>query len=94
MIVRSTILTPSSMREAYAAILALETDYLKANKHKASIDLTLSSTSKPVYDDRGRAKLSTETIEVRAVYDDGSAAQVSEYEWFAARARETLTTCY
>lgn len=94
MTIRTTILTPPSMREAYAAILALEAEYLKAHKRKTAIELTMASTSKPMYDERGRAKLSTEIVEVRAVYDNGSAAQISEYEWLAARAQETLTTCY
>lgn len=82
------------MREAYAAILALEAEYLKAHKRKTAIELTMTSTSKPMYDERGRAKLSTETVEVRAVYDDGAPTQVAEYEWFAARALENVATCY
>lgn len=82
------------MREAYAAIQALETEYLKANKRKPVIELTLASTSRPVFDERGKLKLTNEMVEVRAVYDDKIAAQVAEYEWFAGRALETLEMCY
>lgn len=94
MTVRTTILTPSSMREAFAAITQLEADYLKAHKRGSTITLTLCSTSKPVYDERGRPKLSNEVVEVRAVYDNRVPAQVTEYEWFVERAKQTLTTCY
>lgn len=86
MTIRSTLQSFSSMREAYAALLSYEADYLRANKRKATIELTLASTSKPLYDQYGRMKLSNEVIEVRAVYDEGVAAQIVEYEWFAARA--------
>lgn len=75
------------MREAYASVLALEAAYLKTHKRKHVIDLTLSSTSRPVYDERGRPKLSNEVIEVRAVYDEAAPAQVADYQWFAGAAR-------
>lgn len=84
MITRSTVKSFPSMREAYAAILALEKDYLLENKKKSTIQLTLSSTSSPVYDERGRLRLSKEHIEVRAVFDDGIISQITESEWFKA----------
>lgn len=88
MIIRSPLpLGPlASMREAYTRQLALEALYLKTHKRKHTIDMMLSSTSRPMYDERGRPKLSNEVIEVRAVYDDAVPAQVADYEWFAGAA--------
>lgn len=91
MITRSTIANPYSMREAYGLILSLEAEYLRAHKRKSAIELTLSSTSKPIYDDRGRPKLSNEVVEVRAVYESDDQAQLTEAQWFEeAAARATL----
>lgn len=87
MIIRSPIATPASMREAYALILDLEARYLRENRRKHEIELTLSSSSRPVYDERGRPKLSNETIEVRAVYDSGAPTQALEYQWFEREAQ-------
>ncbi len=83
------------MSKAYAALLGLETQYLKANKRKHAIDLTLTSTSttlrdnqgRILTDDRGRVRLSPEVIEVRAVYESSNSAHVTEYQWFAGAAR-------
>ncbi len=95
MLVRSPILSFDSMSKAYDSILSLEAAYLKANKRKATISLTLASTSQPLRDsggriltdDRGRIRLSPEVVEVRAVYDNQSPTQVTESQWFAGAAR-------
>jgi hypothetical protein len=94
MIIRTSIQTLPSMREAYDRLLAMTADYTKTNRGKPSIELTLTSQSSPVrdkggrmvVDDRGRIKLGPELIEIRAVYDDAAPDQMTEYRWFAARA--------
>lgn len=74
------------MRAAHAATLVLEAAYLKTFKRKAVVDLALASTSKPFLDDRGRARMGVERIEVTAVYDGKDPAQVAEAAWFKTQA--------
>jgi len=76
------------MNKAYASLLALESEYLKTNKRKSSIELTLCSTFTPVLDVRGRQEGEKETIEVRCVYDNP--AQNADYQWFKAKAEELV----
>ncbi len=95
MITRSPISSFDSMSKAYDSLLGLEAAYLKVNKRKHAIDLTLTSTSttlrdnqgRILTDDRGRVRLSPEVIEVRAVYESSNPAHVTEYQWFAGAAR-------
>ena len=89
MIIRSSLFTYPNMRAELTALTDLELSYLKANKHKNTVSLTLTSTSRPIYDERGRMKLSNEIIEVRAVYDGAVPTQVSEYEWFKSATQST-----
>ncbi len=84
MITRRTLKSFASMREAYAALLALDADYLKTNRRKSALELTLCSTFTPQYDAQGRPLPERQTIEVRCWYD--SPTQDAEYQWFVGRA--------
>lgn len=84
MITRSPLRAYPDMRLAYAALLALDADYLRTNRRKSALELTLCSTFSPQYDSLGRQLPERQTIEVRCWYD--SPTQDTEYQWFAARA--------
>lgn len=84
---RLPLKTFPDMRAAHAAIKTLETDYLKAHKKRHLIDLTLSSTSQPFLDDRGRARMGTERIEVNLAYDAKSPTHETDVRWFVERAK-------
>lgn len=86
--IRSVISSYPDMRAAVAALYALEAEYLKTNKHKVSVDLTVSSSSQPFYDDRGRARMGQETIELNAWYDAKDAGQSAEIAWLKTQAKE------
>ncbi len=84
MITRSPLRAYSDMRSAYAAILTLDADYLRTNRRKSALELTLCSTFTPQYDAQGRSLPEKQTIEVRCWYD--SPTQDSDYQWFVGRA--------
>lgn len=69
------------MRSAYAAMTSLEKEYLLANKKKITVDLTLSSTSQPFYDERGRVRMGEEKIELNAVFDGTNTKHTMELDW-------------
>ncbi len=82
MIIRLTVCQMPNMREAYAKLLALEENFLKTHKRRNSVELTLASTSTPIYDERGKIKFLNEKIEIRAVVENKNPDQILEYEWF------------
>ncbi len=88
MIIRSPLRAFPDMRSAYAALLALDSDYLKTNRRKSALELTLCSTFTPQYDSLGRALPERQTIEVRCWYD--APTQDAEYQWFAKRAASLI----
>jgi hypothetical protein len=71
----------ANMRSAYAAMTSLEKEYLLANKKKITVDLTLSSTSQPFHDERGRVRMGEEKVEVNAVFDSNNAKHTAELDW-------------
>ncbi len=84
MITRRPLKTFASMRLAHAALLALDADYLKTNKRKSALELTLCSTFTPTYDSQGWDTGTKETIEVRCAFD--TPTQDADYQWFVQRA--------
>jgi len=84
MLTRSPLRTFANMRSAHAALLALDADYLKTNRRKSALELTLCSTFTPVLDARGYETGHKETIEVRCIYD--TPTQDADYQWFVERA--------
>ena len=88
MITRSALRQFPNMRAAHAALLQLDAEYLRTNKRKSGLELTLCSTFVPMLDERGRQSGEREVIEVRCVYD--APTQDADYQWFKERA-EGLT---
>lgn len=86
MIIRSPLKSFPSYRAAHSALVTLDADYLRQNKRKSALELTLCSTFTPQYDSRGQETGHRETIEVRCWYD--APTQEPDYQWFKARAAQ------
>lgn len=79
-----TLKTFTNMRDALAALDSFSEQYLKENRKKETVSLTVASHT-PMFAGGKRLKVTVETVEVRMHYTQD---QETEAQWFIKRAAQ------